>query len=1035
VKLGQQVAVLPLGGRFGTVVTPAYRGKVRVRLDSGEFLRVAPSDLASAHGRPTPLDTVLALRPKPHVGAEMFDPAMYQPSLIGRNPPPRPREVHQMRAVLTKHGLAPAMATRLLQRGMSPSEIDFRLKMGERVSGTPRPAPLPKTNPSDLKLLVHVTEEGDDIVAKCCTVQNGEHRAFEARVNLRLLAQALRAQRPELFTPAVGFSLNDLNPVKIVKDIAKTDAVKTVVKTAKSIAKSPVVQAVVPPIAIAVHTIDRALGGSGVIKGDAGRVIDAGAAAATAGASVSAAGVLTKINPAAAAALASATSTLNKMKTAAETSGIATTAKTVIEQGKTAATLLPASINASISTTTATPAGATAALKAATQTAANIAAKAAADIAKKDVIVSTPAGRGFNTTSAPTLYPTTEKYLKADPKLIDPKGKGQQLNTVTRELVPGRAGDDVLGWQEFLVSLGVKNVPLTGIYDRTTELLTRTFQIEQKLPVTNKVDQATRNKAIAVKWEATSKSLPTVPYVAGATGLSGITRVLASGSRGDDVKVWQKFLSTQPGADGKTLLKPPQTGIFDSALMIMTSLFQKTNGLPVTGRVDSATLARAMQLEAALLAAAKGAATATLIENAAPYLAQNQLEGEQAAEYMTAVADQAAAGDPEAIEQEQILQRTQQMMDEISAINQTGFPGMLISAAGLVKSAPKGLWVRTSIAPSGDIVYRGQDPALTGTFEAVQGVPRRRRPSSHPPSSRPRIAPKDLGLLLKAGLIEPAARTADGRVTAFKLTPAGRILHGGKPGRFSVGAASKPLAVSKQQLERLTGRPQKSGRILSPREVDLLRQAIQSGRIKISGSQPAVGCPIYFDGPDEMDDQAVIGGVPHTPRSTAVKNLDDARRILALLNLRRARNHLQRVKVNGAMTPHTDVPEELTERSDLPDFLVSGAATMAPRSILGCTPAIAGFPSYLMTRRGLSNPLVRRRVANYIDNLSPKMKRRVLARLKNAAMTAVAVGNYGQNPDGLQGPLYPVRYPGVSGSPRQGWVSVGGQNAASMLTP
>ncbi len=161
-------------------------------------------------------------------------------------------------------------------------------------------------------------------------------------------------------------------------------------------------------------------------------------------------------------------------------------------------------------------------------------------------------------------------------------------------------------------------------------------------------------------------------------------------------------------------------------------------------------------------------------------------------------------------------------------------------------------------------------------------------------------------------------------------------------------------------------------------------------------------------------------------------------RVKALLNLARARAYLKNLpppKVGSDDMSHYDLPEEMIERSDL----LVGADIMIGAQLIGCgnpvSGVIAGFPSYLLERRGLDPATVRRRVAGALAAMTPKMRRRVIARLKHAALAA-RVSGYGQNPDGLQGPLYPVRYPNTQGSPMNAWATVGSHfNRASMLTP
>lgn len=92
--------------------------------------------------------------------------------------------------------------------------------------------------------------------------------------------------------------------------------------------------------------------------------------------------------------------------------------------------------------------------------------------------------------------------------------------------------------------------------------------------------------------------------------------------------------------------------------------------------------------------------------------------------------------------------------------------------------------------------------------------------------------------------------------------------------------------------------------------------------------------------------------------------------------------------------------------------------------------AIGGLPSYLFTRKNLSNPVMRRRLGAAIKAMTPKLRRRVMERLRTAASVARVSGQ--------------VRsaYPTVAGGGWQG-ISVSGirrggcpyANVAGALTP
>lgn len=168
---------------------------------------------------------------------------------------------------------------------------------------------------------------------------------------------------------------------------------------------------------------------------------------------------------------------------------------------------------------------------------------------------------------------------------------------------------------------------------------------------------------------------------------------------------------------------------------------------------------------------------------------------------------------------------------------------------------------------------------------------------------------------------------------------------------------------------------------------------------------------------------------------------------------------LSHTEVKGMSTNQTDTPPELASYSDgvsddgafhpeiigcglsgisgsIQHLSVAGTGGIQHLSVAGSLGdlAVAGIPSYLLSRRNLSNPEVRRRVASAIERMTPKMKRRVLRRLRTAVSVARVSGQ-------VRG-----AYPSIAGtasSPGVGWsgVMVSGRgscpyaNVAGALTP
>lgn len=128
-------------------------------------------------------------------------------------------------------------------------------------------------------------------------------------------------------------------------------------------------------------------------------------------------------------------------------------------------------------------------------------------------------------------------------------------------------------------------------------------------------------------------------------------------------------------------------------------------------------------------------------------------------------------------------------------------------------------------------------------------------------------------------------------------------------------------------------------------------------------------------------------------------------------------NCMKQITVSGT----TDLPPELGSYSDG----VSDDAAFHPE-LVGCGPGCGsigaellvgahhGIPGYLFTRKGLSNTDVRLRIASHIRAMTPKLRRRVLSRLREA-VTAARVMNR----------------PRISGEVRNAYASVAGWSAVS----
>lgn len=119
-----------------------------------------------------------------------------------------------------------------------------------------------------------------------------------------------------------------------------------------------------------------------------------------------------------------------------------------------------------------------------------------------------------------------------------------------------------------------------------------------------------------------------------------------------------------------------------------------------------------------------------------------------------------------------------------------------------------------------------------------------------------------------------------------------------------------------------------------------------------------------------------------------------------------------------AMIGQDDLPAEMGSFSDG----VTDDASFTPE-IIGCnsdcSENVAGIPGYLFSRKNLSNPAVRRRLGAAIKALTPKVRRRVLQRLRSAVSMARVSGIRSATPS-------VGHYP-------SGWASVSGAQVGARL--
>lgn len=187
-------------------------------------------------------------------------------------------------------------------------------------------------------------------------------------------------------------------------------------------------------------------------------------------------------------------------------------------------------------------------------------------------------------------------------------------------------------------------------------------------------------------------------------------------------------------------------------------------------------------------------------------------------------------------------------------------------------------------------------------------------------------------------------------------------------------------------------------------------------------------------------------------------SLAEHRRALAAADLARALHHLDRVLKRkkttkiGAPMSNSDLPSELGSYSDgvtddaafHPEIIGCGmpgiSGSLQHLSVAGglgdlaLVGAYRGIPGYLLTKKGLRDSTVRLRIAENIRAMTPKLRRRVLHRLRQAVQASRTMARVSGAVRGA--------YPSIAGNVGWSGITVSGSrggcpfaNVAGALTP
>jgi len=444
------------------------------------------------------------------------------------------------------------------------------------------------------------------------------------------------------------------------------------------------------------------------------------------------------------------------------------------------------------------------------------------------------------------------------------------------------------------------------------------------------------------------------------------------------------------------------------------------------------------------------------------------------------IVDQARDGNKEAELNAKILARTAQMQDEIAKVIQTaegGTPGVVVTQSGDVLCSPSGKWIRDQSAPKSQILYRGAaDLPLEGHFSPVSGVGasnwrRVKRPYE------PGVTP------LKRQLNDCKENYDDllSRVEDFAAR-LGISLQEVEP---YIDVSGKPALRKRRSKDTLT--VEELARLKE--EAALLRKLHQL-RSQISGASPdpaavaearsvleqlrSAGLVAYD--PTSVAGDGMMGAIEHSNGIGCVLDgiegspgsrygsdpVTDARLRRAHMNIQRAYHHLN---LPSSVSPRTQAllnaamakVHSRTATSRLNhiagDAMAYYSNDIPPELQENDSPSadiLMGLPAYTLTRKGLPAHVVKRRFLAALENMTPKVRRRVLTRLNQLAHARVSgglttpsligqqptlIGDWpNANPEGVHGPMYPVRYPAINGNALRA-VSIGCSQVAGPLTP
>lgn len=163
-----------------------------------------------------------------------------------------------------------------------------------------------------------------------------------------------------------------------------------------------------------------------------------------------------------------------------------------------------------------------------------------------------------------------------------------------KDLAFGALGGDVSRLQELLAadkSIYPEGL-VTGYFGSLTVKAVRAFQAKYGISQVGRVGPQTRAKLAEIFGTGQPPAAVSVPAAPVAAGLTGLTKELSQGVRGDDVKALQEFLAKDASIYPEGLV----TGYFGSLTVKAVRAFQAKYGISQVGRVGPVTLKKLQEV-------------------------------------------------------------------------------------------------------------------------------------------------------------------------------------------------------------------------------------------------------------------------------------------------------------------------------------------------------------------------------------------------------------------------------------------------------